>query len=110
MQNGIYHVQFHSTQGASGEGLVVVKDGSINGGDASYLYLGQLQTEGEQLSGQLDIKQWNSQAPSIFGPLGNFSLSLTGVVSGDNLRISGGVVGQADLAIRITGRRLSDVT
>lgn len=51
MKDGIYHVRFSSSVGAAGEGLAVVKDGSVNGGDAGYLYLGQLSDAGSGLSG-----------------------------------------------------------
>ena len=42
MENGIYHVRFASSIDGAGEGLAVVKDGAVNGGDAGYLCLGQL--------------------------------------------------------------------
>ena len=109
MQDGIYHVRFSSPQGSSGEGLIVVKSGAVNGGDASYLYLGQMLADGDKVSGQLDIKRWNNGAPSIFGPLGNFALYLTGTVNGEAFKVTGGVNGQPNLKITIDGRRLSNI-
>ena len=107
MQNGIYHVRFSSLQGSSGEGLAVVKAGSVNGGDPGYLYLGQLLADGDKISGQLEIKRWNNSVPSIFGPLNNFTLALTGTSSGDTFTVSGGIQSQPNLKILIAGRRLS---
>lgn len=42
MIDGIYHVRFSSSiDGRNfGEGLATFKDGSVNGGDHGYLYLG----------------------------------------------------------------------
>jgi T3SS negative regulator,GrlR len=60
MQDGIYHVRFSSSVGSSGEGLVVIKQGSVNGGDGGYLYIGQLIASGGTLSGRLNIKRWNA--------------------------------------------------
>ena len=107
MQDGIYHVRFSSSQGLAGEGLAVVKAGSVNGGDFGYLYLGQLLADGERVSGQLEIKRWNASAQSVFGPLVNFALTLTGTVNGESFRVSGGIPGQPNLKISIDGRRLS---
>ncbi|HCF3932607.1 TPA: hypothetical protein NID52_001002, partial [Pseudomonas aeruginosa] len=36
MSQGIFHVQFKSNLQDSGQGLVVIKNGSINGGDDHY--------------------------------------------------------------------------
>ena len=89
MNDGIYHVTFSSLRGSAGQGLVVVKDGSVNGGDPGYLYLGRLVADGNQLKGRLEIKRWNSSSQSIFGPLSDFGLELQGTVSGENFAVSG---------------------
>lgn len=109
MKDGIYHVKFASTMGAAGEGLVVVKDGSVNGGDAGYLYQGALASTAEgQLQGQLQVKRWNPGHVSVFGPLGNFALSLNGnAAANDSFTVSGGVPGQPNMKITITGRMLA---
>lgn len=107
MQDGIYHVVFSSPLGSAGEGLAVVKDGAVNGGDHGYLYIGQLLAADANISGQLEITRWNPSAQSIFGPIQNFTLALTGNASGDNFLVSGGVQGQPALRITIKGRRLS---
>lgn len=109
MQNGIYHVRFSSSVGGAGEGLAVVKDGAVNGGDAGYLYLGQLMAAGQALSGQLQVQRWNPNTISVFGPLGNFALDLAGEVSAanDGFTVSGGIAGQPNLKITIMGRRLA---
>ena len=109
MQNGIYHVSFSSSVGGAGEGLAVVKDGAVNGGDAGYLYLGQLAASGQTVSGNLQIQRWNPNIVSVFGPLGNFALDLVGQSSAanDGFTVSGGIAGQPHLKITITGRRLA---
>lgn len=109
MQDGIYHVRFSSPQGSSGEGLAVVKAGSVNGGDAGYLYLGQLLADGSKVSGQLEIKRWNNGATSIFGSLIRFVLDLTGTTGPEVFSVSGTMSGHANLSISISGRRISDV-
>ena len=111
MKDGIYHVQFASALGAAGEGLVVVKDGSVNGGDAGYLYLGRLVgSEGTALGGQLHIKRWNPAHVSVFGPIDSFALNVTGQTSAanDSFTVSGGMPGQPGMSITIRGRRLAE--
>ena len=109
MENGIYHVRFSSSIWGAGEGLAVVKDGAVNGGDAGYLYLGQLTAAGQALSGQLQVQRWNPSTVSVFGPLGNFALDLAGEASAanDSFTVTGGITGQPSLKITITGRRLA---
>jgi T3SS negative regulator,GrlR len=109
MQNGIYHVNFSSSQNSAGTGIVVIKDGSVNGGDDGYLYTGLLLADGNQVSGQLQIKRWNASATSVFGPLDNFGLNLVG--TSDDLAgtftVSGGIAGQYGATISIHGRKLA---
>ena len=109
MHNGIYHVRFSSSVGGAGEGLAVVKDGAVNGGDAGYLYLDQLAASGQTVSGNLQVQRWNPSTVSVFGPLSNFALDLVGQSSAanDGFTVIGGVAGQPNLKITITGRRLA---
>lgn len=110
MQNGIYHVRFSSAGGVGGEGLVVIKDGSVNGGDNGYLYQGRLTAEaGGQVQGQLQVKRWNRGHVSVFGPLDNFALVLTGQTTNDGFAVGGGVPGQPGLRITISGRKIAEV-
>lgn len=105
MQNGIYQVVFSSNMGASGGGLAVVKDGSVNGGDEGYVYKGNLLADGSSVSGRLEIKRYNAQRASVFGPLTEFQLDLVGAADAvGGFSVSGGLVGQPGLNIKITGR------
>ena len=109
MQNGIYHVNFSSSLSSAGTGIVVIKDGSVNGGDDGYLYTGLLLADGSQVSGKLQIKRWNASATSVFGPLDIFDLNLVGS-SDDQMgtfTVSGGIAGQPGATIKIHGRKLA---
>lgn len=109
MENGIYHVRFASSMGGAGEGMVVVKDDTINGGDAGYVYLGKLSADGAILRGQLQVQRWNPSTFSVFGPLDQFALDLVGQAeaANDSFTVTGGMAGQPSLRITITGRRLA---
>lgn len=109
MPNGIYHVRFSSSVGGSGEGLVVIKQGSVNGGDVACLYVGQIVMNGEVLSGRLNVKRWNPDQVSVFGPLDDFELQLSGktTAAGNSFTASGSITSQPGLTIAIAGRFLS---
>lgn len=108
MQDGIYHVRFSSSTGDSGEGLVVIKQGTVNGGDGGYIYVGPLASAGGGLSGRLSIKRWNPSATSVFGPLGNFDLQLAGQsTSSTSFVVSGSIPSQPSLKISIAGQFVS---
>ena len=110
MPNGIYHVRFFSSIGAAGEGLVVLKDGTANGGDQGYLYTGTLQENGSDIAGRLLIKRWNPGHVSVFGPLDSFELELRGsgspTVPGSFV-VSGGIPQHPGVTITIEGRYLA---
>lgn len=110
MQDGIYHVTFSSSMGAGGEGLAVVKNGAVNGGDVGYLYQGNLAATGDQVSGKLQVSRWNQNHVSVFGPLQRFDLALTGRTSAanDGFTVTGGIPNQPGLTITIRGRRLAN--
>jgi ribosomal protein L21E len=41
MSSRIFHIDFRASTGDYGDGLVIVKDGAVNGGAPHYLYQGR---------------------------------------------------------------------
>lgn len=108
MKDGIYHVTFSSNSNVFGEGIAVFKDNTVNGGDHGYLYVGTKTEQGGQFSSRLTIKQWNSSVRSVFGPVKEFVLELTGSSAGEESFTSHGKVsGQPHATIAIRGRFLA---
>src|ERR1035437_3689940 len=93
MKSGIYHVKFTSSQQAYGEGLAVFKDGTVNGGDQGYLYIGTYQESSAGVTAKLKIKKWNQGVTSVFGNIAEFELDLRGNFSSDfsSFNVNGGV-------------------
>lgn len=108
MQDAIYHVVFSSSLGGGGEGLAVIKSGAVNGGDSGYLYQGTLNVSGDKVSGTLQIRRWNRTAVSVFGPLDQFELQLSGVVNDSSFTVTGGISNQPGLTITIRGRLIAE--
>ncbi len=108
MVDGIYRVTFSSNSNDFGEGIAVFKGTAVNGGDHGYIYTGSKREDGAQFSSILTIKQWNPSVPSVFGPLKEFVLELSGNSSGGNDFIAHGhIIGQAQAKITIRGKFLS---
>src|SRR5437660_1173227 len=105
MENGIYTVTFSSTQGQLGTGGVAyVIDGKVYGGDANFYYKGSVEISGQTATGQIHVGAHQTPAESIFGPLTDFDLQLSGEVTSDDFSLSGNVVGQPGMGIKISGR------
>ena len=109
MKSGLYHVAFRSGNQDHGHGIVSLKSGVVNGGDDGYVYMGPLVANGNQLSGQLHVQRYDSTHLSVFGPLGNFDLTLAGAANdaAGTFAVAGHVTGQPGLKIQIEGRFLS---
>lgn len=109
MIDGIYHVTFSSVTGDTGEGLIVVKENSINGGDHGYLFTGTKTGDAAEFQCTLKIKQWNRSVQSIFGLLEEFTLTLHGkITEPDNSFMAlGNIIGQPQAKIIINGKYLS---
>lgn len=107
MLDGIYHVDFSSNSSSFGDGIAVFKGGSVNGGDSGYTYSGTKSEGDSSFTSKLTIKRWNPSAQSIFGPVNEFSLELSGNTSAANDFIAQGhVAGQPQLKITIRGKYL----
>ena len=108
MKDGIYHVTFSSNSSDFGQGIAVFKGESVNGGDHGYLYTGTKSTQGGQFSSRLTIKQWNNSVQSVFGPIKEFVLELSGTISDNSGFLAhGNVAGQPQAKISIRGQYLS---
>jgi hypothetical protein len=102
-------VTFSSGQLVGVPGLVVAKDGSVNGGDSGFIYRGTYNTNGQNLTAQGALSKHSPDAKSVLGPIDNYTLMLAGTFSPNNFTLSGVVAGHHALTIEIDGRKLSDV-
>lgn len=106
MKDGLYAVSFKSSSQDFGGGVISVQNGHVNGGDHGYYYQGHIGINDSKLSGTLQVKQWNRNVPSVFGPIPQFDLTLAGQFEGGNFELQGSVAGQS---IRIIGRYIADL-
>ncbi|TAJ09802.1 MAG: hypothetical protein EPO61_03550 [Nitrospirae bacterium] len=105
MLPGLYSVVFSAPSGNAGIGLVVADRGKLHGGDLSYLYRGTYETEGSSVKARIYVSHYRGQPNSILGPLGSFTLILSGNSSDTGFVLSGHVEDRPQLMISITAER-----
>ncbi|MFJ4608310.1 GrlR family regulatory protein [Pseudomonas atacamensis] len=107
MSNGIFEVRFKSNRPDSGGGLVVIKDGSVNGGDANYLYQGNVPTESGKFSGQFKVSMWKPGNTNVTGH-DNYTLDATGEINYESgtISLTGTVVGDSRMRVELAGNRI----
>lgn len=111
LKNGFYHVKVSARSGQvdAGEGLVIIRGDIVQGGDASYLYRGLLNssspeaTAGE-LHAKLDIKQYQHGRTSVFAPHLSLELDLHGTFAPGSFSLAGSPTSVPDHAFEIAGR------
>jgi hypothetical protein len=81
---GFWTIEFGSSAGLYGSGVVVMRDGKIQGGDTSYYYDGSYEElvapqDPRKFKAKIQIRPFSPDAMSIFRTFGeNFSLDLEG--------------------------------
>ena len=113
MKDAIFYVEFTSpsTPGSFHHaGVAVFIDGTVNGGDNGYSYVGSYTENGQEVAAHLKIKLWNQGSRSVFGPIQEFELSLRGTVAPDEktFQAQGEITAMPQMKITITGRRMAD--
>lgn len=88
MRNGIYKASFAVGPNA-GEGIVVMRDGYLGGGDYGFTYEGQYQDNGGTVEGTLSVVQWDATVPNVFAGLTSFELQFSGQADGQGFRLAG---------------------
>lgn len=109
MDPGIYYVIFKSHSGRFGDGLAVLENGRIHGGDQRYLYRGVYKTDGRAVEADIQVSYYRGEAKSVLGHLSKFKLNLAGQSSGEAFTVQGHVFGQSHLAITIEGQKQADL-
>ena len=81
MLNGLWTVEFSSALNIVGKGVLVLSGGRLFGGDSGYYYSGSFEVDGSTVSGTIDATRFDINSVSVFGDIGDFSLSFEGTVS-----------------------------
>jgi hypothetical protein len=85
--NGLWHTRF-SAGPAHGDGIVVLRDGELLGGDASHIYTGSYHTDGPLVYLDVRVSRWLEGDASV-APEHPRAFFLSGSVHGDSATVSG---------------------
>jgi hypothetical protein len=95
---GLWTIEFGSNVGVYGSGVIVMRDGKIKGGDASYYYDGSYEEPSptapypSKFRAKIAAKPFVSGAISVFKTYGeDFTLDLDGTLKDENNAVAVGV-------------------
>ncbi|MBM4276236.1 MAG: hypothetical protein FJ134_17565 [Deltaproteobacteria bacterium] len=106
--NGLWTVEFISTIGRSGKGVVILHNKRLLGGDSGYYYTGNYDINHNRFSGNLFVIRHDPTGISVFGDVDSFKLSLSGEV--DNLHFSAvaSIPEMPQFKIKVVGNKKED--
>lgn len=107
MLDGIFEVHFRSNIHDFGSGLIVIKNGSINGGDANFLYRGTVTANENTVRADISVDLWKRGTNSIVN-IDHFKVAFSGTASDNHLQLTGHVEGQPQLSITVTGQKVAE--
>ncbi len=112
MRNGLYsiHVRLGDGRPEKGSGVVVMRDGTMRGGDAFLFYVGSYTASGETLKGEVVINQ-HTPSPGQFPLFGGreVGVGFTGTSEENRATFEGtALVGRTSVIFRATLLRLAN--
>lgn len=112
VRNGLYSVRFLNAGVDDGAGVVVIKDGTLNGGDGGFLYQGSITSVSDagEIRGYVKVDRWNGAWVSVIPGLNGYRLELSGqALEGGILRFQGRVQGAEQMVLSIEVIHRSDL-
>lgn len=105
MKDGIYFVRFSRDLQDFGEGIAVIQNNTVNGGDYVCTYTGK--ASGDSLN--LQVIQHNPSVDTIFGNIKTFIMQLSITPSADGYQLLGTVKDNSNLEVAVSIRYLGAV-
>lgn len=111
MLEALWSVTFNSTAGAHGAGVAVFETGRILGGDSAFMYVGSYETDRGEFSATIRVSKYNniSGMQSVFGPLKDFNLEVTGKADSKRMVLIGHVAENPSMKITIKAVRREEL-
>ena len=111
LQPGIYQIRFVGGPAQNfGEGIAVLKDGKINGGDSGYTYRGSYEPEDGHIKAKINVKRWKAVPNAIINlPEYDLIVESQRQTDGMGFLIQARIQQQPNIYIQIEGKRLADV-
>ena len=88
---GLWTIEFGSSAGVFGGGVVVLQNGRLMGGDGGYFYLGTYQLDGTSLQAMIEVSPFIPGYESVFKTVGQkLTLNLVGKLTDETHAIAQG--------------------
>lgn len=85
--------------------VVVFADGRVYGGDANYYLAGEYRLDGDVLRADVDMVNYSSKFNSIFGPVDECALRMTGTLQGAVIEGHGWLADNQEQRVNVILRR-----
>lgn len=109
IQNGLFSVRFIANNRDFGSGVVVIREGSVNGGDGSYYYQGHFDYYEQEARAIIQVTHHYGPVNSVMGPLPSFTLNVSGRIFEAGFEMTGGIQALPGVTIRIQGRWIAEL-
>ena len=106
--NSFFTVHFAGPS-APGDGVVVLMNGHIFGGDSGYIYIGTYSEDGNRLSASVQVQQFVPGFANVFGGFGSLRIVLNGTRNGDAIEGSGSIEGNPSVRMTFSMLRRADL-
>jgi len=109
MNDGLWVVEFWSSLGLFGRGVMVLNGQRVLGGDLGYYYSGKCAFDGNTLQGEIDVIRFDPDVVSVFGDIESFTLSLNGAIQGTEFTAQATSDAFPNLQMEIRGSKREDL-
>lgn len=106
MLEALWSIEFVSSLGIRGAGVVVLETGRVFGGDAQYYYVGSFSVVSGVAEVEVTATHYAGTPWSVFGPSQSHTMRLRGAPARDTFDMHGEVVGRPgqQITLRLTRR------
>jgi hypothetical protein len=110
MLEALWSVEFQSSFGLGGYGVVVFETGRVFGGDSLMIYVGNYKVENGAIHSEINVSKY-ANVPGMVSVVGfnSFNLKLTGKPDRETLTLSGHVVEDPSRTISIHAIRRAEL-
>jgi len=109
MIEALWKVEFISSLGNLGAGVVVFKSNKIFGGDSIYYYLGNFEIKNERASAEVEVTYHSGTPLSVFGPKRNFKIRVAGKVQEPVMDLKGYLESDPSSEITVRCTKITDL-
>jgi hypothetical protein len=109
MIEALYGIEFVSNVGNGGHGVVVLETGRILGGDSSFVFVGDYNTNNGKIIANVKCTNDRKTLQSIFGDIDEFNLYLEGTTNHNEFIINGYMVENPSMEIGIKLTRRAEL-